>query len=106
MRRRRRYATRDKALAAGATPQSLAERRKQGKSADQNGPEAPLLSSALAVTPRLVGIDLAHPLEEILRVRLLHVGGFGAAAFALLRAPRRGTHRSLSPFRHAETLGF
>ena len=65
---------------------------------------APLLAGSLAVTPGLIRIHLAHALEEILRVRLLNIGGFRPSAVALLRAPWSGTHGSLRPIRHGETL--
>lgn len=33
-----------------------------------------LLAGTLAIAPRLVGIDLAHPLQEVLGVGFFHLG--------------------------------
>src|SRR5450432_2931912 len=62
------------------------------------------LAGALPVALRLVRIHLAHLLQQIARVRLGNVWGFGSAAVTLLRSPRHGRDRFFRPFWHEKTL--
>jgi hypothetical protein len=62
------------------------------------------LASALAVALRLVGIYLAHTLEQILGIGLGNVGRLRPAAITLLRAPRSRADGSLRPVRHIPSI--
>ena len=69
-------------------------------------PAGPLLTSALAIALRLIRINLAHFLQEILGVRPRDVGRLWATtiAVALLRPPRN-SRRFLNALRHKKNLG-
>src|SRR5882757_9582801 len=59
-----------------------------------------LLSRALTVAPRLVGIHTAHAFEDALRVGLFHVRRLGSVAVSPFALPRSRAGWSLRPFRH------
>jgi hypothetical protein len=59
-----------------------------------------LLARPLPVPARLVWIDFAHPLEDALGVRLLHIRSLGSIAIPLLSLPRRWPGWFLRPLWH------
>src|SRR6185295_6268215 len=65
----------------------------------------PLLARALAIALRLIRIDLAHFLQEILGIRSRNIRCFRAAAViaSLFRSPRHS--RFLHAIRHWKNLG-
>jgi LysM repeat protein len=58
------------------------------------------LPRALAITPRLVGVDFAHPLQDAAGVGLLDIRGLGPIAVSLFPLPRRRSSWFLSPLWH------
>ena len=83
---------------------SLRSRYKRGRWRSGVSSSGTSLTRALPVPFGLVRIHFSHALQEILRIRLLHIRRFGPTAVPLLRSPRCRSHRSLSPFRHGLTL--
>jgi len=58
------------------------------------------LPGALAVTPRLIGIYFAHPLQDAAGIGLVDIRGLGPIAVSLLPLPRRRSSWFLSPLWH------
>src|SRR3954462_13024795 len=61
----------------------------------------PSLAGPLPIPPGLFGIDFAHFLEQLLRVRTRHIGRFWAVTIPLLRSP--GSDRLLNALRHEKS---
>src|SRR2546428_9178490 len=92
----------DTGLAAEAVSKNPRASSKQNRRAREA--ENPSLAGPLPIPFRLIGIDLAHALEQIARVRLRNIRRFRAATVALFGTPRRGTDRFLRPIGHGENL--
>src|SRR5438067_13345091 len=88
------------ALWLGATRQNHQLRQKNsGRTQPAN---VPLLTSALAIALRLIGIDLAHFFEEVLCVRSRNIRRTRPSAIALFWSPRSRFHRLLNALRHTK----